>query len=181
MWTVRDIMHRHVVRIRPEATVRELVQLLAQEQISGVPVVDQAGEIAGVVSASDVLHLAAENIESPRGNLSGRERQADEEDEESASYFRAMDAPFRFEEPDPRAMGVPELAEYTVEDIMTPAAFTVDSDTSVTELARFLLDRRIHRALVVDDGRLEGIVTSFDVLRAVGDSAFRPSGTELLC
>ncbi|HSL72481.1 MAG TPA: CBS domain-containing protein, partial [Longimicrobiales bacterium] len=74
-----------------------------------------------------------------------------------------------------------ELAEYTVEDIMTPAAFTVDSDTSVSELARFLLDRRIHRALVVDDGRLEGIVTSFDVLRAVGDAAFRPSGTELLC
>jgi CBS domain-containing protein len=181
MWTVRDIMHRHVVRVRPEATIRELVALLAQEQISGVPVVDERGEIAGVVSATDVLQLAADNIETPVGGLAVRPRRRDDEDEESASFFRAMDSPFGFSEPDPRALGVPELAEYKVEDIMTPAAFSVDSDMTVSDLARFLLDRRIHRALVVDRGQLTGIVTSFDVLRAAADSSFTPSGTELLC
>ena len=170
MWTVRDIMHRHVVRIRPEATVRELVQLLAQEQISGVPVVDDRGEIAGVVSATDVLHLAAENVDIPVGNAPWDVVEKEEEDEESASYFRTVDAPFRFEEPEPRALGVPELAEYKVEDIMTPAAFTVDPDTTVPQLARFLLQGRIHRALVIEAGRLEGIVTTFDVLRAVAET-----------
>jgi CBS domain-containing protein len=50
---------------------------------------------------------------------------------------------------------------------MTPATFTVHASTSLVELARFLARGRIHRSLVVDGDRLVGIVTAFDVVRAV--------------
>jgi len=49
---------------------------------------------------------------------------------------------------------------------MTPAAFSVGPEDSVSLVAKFLLQGRIHRALVVEEGRLRGIVTTFDPLRA---------------
>ena len=178
MWKVRDIMRRDVVRIRPDASVRELILLLAQEQISGVPVVDQSGEIIGVVSTTDILQLAAQNIDAPTRKPWNHHGYLDEE---SATSVRQDEAPFQFEEPDPLALGVPELAEYRVEDIMTPAAFTVDLDTSVAQLSRFMLQGRIHRALVVERGRLEGIVTAYDVLRAAAEDTNEEPAGELLC
>lgn len=105
---VRDIMQSEVVTVGPDMNVRDLVQLLARHRISGVPVIDEAGAIAGVVSATDVVALAAYGKEPARG----------------AGVWDA-------------------------------------------EPARFLLRGRIHRALVIDDGTLVGIVSAFDVLNAV--------------
>ena len=59
-----------------------------------------------------------------------------------------------------------ELLNRKARDIMTPFAFSVPLHLPVPELSRTLLERGTHRALVVDEGRLCGIVTSFDVLRA---------------
>ena len=52
---------------------------------------------------------------------------------------------------------------------MTSAAFTVTPQEDVQQVARFLLHGRIHRALVVEGNRLQGIVTTFDLLRAMVD------------
>jgi CBS domain-containing protein len=131
MTTVRDIMHRRVARIHPDATLAELVRLLAAEEISGVPVVDADCVAVGVVSAKDIMRLFAEYIS----------REAGQRDEA-------------------------ELLNRKVRDIMTPFALSVPADLSVTELSKALLERGIHRALAMDQGRLCGIVTAFDVLRA---------------
>jgi CBS domain-containing protein len=55
-----------------------------------------------------------------------------------------------------------------VENIMTSANFHVEPGASLAELAEFLLKGRIHRALVMEDNTLLGIVTTVDVLRAIG-------------
>ena len=55
---------------------------------------------------------------------------------------------------------------FTVSDIMTPAAFTVKPRDTVQEVGAFLLQGRIHRALVVEDSQLKGIVTALDLLKA---------------
>jgi CBS domain-containing protein len=52
-----------------------------------------------------------------------------------------------------------------VEDIMTPAAYTVPHDTQVAEIARTMIAGRIHRLLVTRDHHVVGIVTSLDLLR----------------
>lgn len=171
MFRVRDVMQTEVVTARPDMPVRELVQLLAKERISGAPVVGSDGEIVGVVSTTDVMALAAYG-----SNAHVPDPWADEEgacDEESAWYFRSVDTPFDI---DPKQGSA---AEYIVEDIMTPAAFSVRADDSVRELARFLLRGRIHRALVVDEGRLVGIVTTYDVLQAVATMMDEPSAADV--
>ena len=55
---------------------------------------------------------------------------------------------------------------YTVSDIMTEAVFAVKPKDSVEDAGKFLLQGRIHRALVVEDEQLRGIVTAFDLLKA---------------
>ena len=159
MWTVREIMQDDVVTVEPQMSVRSLVQVLAKSRISGAPVVGRRGEILGVVSATDVMSLAA------YGSAAHVAETWDDEgadDEESPWYFRTVEPPLEFD-----VRGDQPGAEYLVEDIMTPAAFSVSPDDTIAQLARFLLRGRIHRALVVDEAKLVGIVTTFDILNSV--------------
>lgn len=123
--TVRDAMRTEVVSATPETTVEELIELLREEEISGVPVVDRDGSVVGVVSETDVLRLA-------------------------------LDAT--------RPEGVGGTA---VRDLMTPARYSVSPDAPLEEAARLMADVGINRALVFEEGRLAGIVTSTDVLRGL--------------
>jgi CBS domain-containing protein len=172
MRTVRDIMQSDVIAVREGTTVRELVQLLDEEGISGVPVLDAGGRIRGVVSRSDVVRLAAREPEVPVAEAFweevGRDREMDEDDPDA--YFLAPESGVMLV-PGAGAFEGLALEETTVDEIMTPVAFTVDPEMVIWELARFLVQGRIHRALVVEEGRLVGIVTAFDVLRVVAGDA----------
>mgnify|MGYP000751098131 CR=1 FL=1 len=61
------------------------------------------------------------------------------------------------------------MDELTVSDIMTPVTFSFPASATVRELADFLVRGKIHRAIVVEDGRLQGIITSMDILRALSE------------
>jgi CBS domain-containing protein len=169
---VEEIMQRQVVTVTPDTSVRSLLKRLASAQISGVPVVTADGEIVGVVSTTDVIRLGADEAEVPGGELTWEPLAipSEEYDEESsAAFFMQSDGwSFPTEE---QALAVPERVfdGFTVSDIMTPAVFTVKPRDTVEDVAKFLLRGRIHRALVVEDGQLLGIVTSFDLLRAFVD------------
>ncbi len=171
--TVRDIMNTDVVTVAPDTDVRDLVQLLAQHRISGVPVVGPGGELEGVVSATDVVALAAYGGDAARGP-GNWDNEEGARDEESASYWRSTDAPLEFV-----MAAATNVPEYLVSDIMTAAVFSVPSTATLPELARFLLRGRIHRALVVDDGDLVGIVSAFDVLNAVAQMSELEQGALL--
>jgi CBS domain-containing protein len=171
--TVRDVMHAEVVSVAPDDTVRDLVNVLAGAGISGVPVLERDGRIAGVVSATDVVRLAARAAEVPAGHPSWDQSMLPEEadDDAVAAYFMAAGVPVAFTD---SALGIADderYEAYSVRDVMTPVAFSVSPDDSLADLARFLLRGRIHRALVVEDGVLLGIVTPFDILRALFDEA----------
>lgn len=58
---VAELMHTGVQTVAPEALVAEVVQAMADSHISGLPVVDSAGHVLGVVSATDVLQATAEH------------------------------------------------------------------------------------------------------------------------
>lgn len=166
--TARDVMQLRVVSIGPDATVRELVQLLADEGISGVPVLHPTGRILGVVSATDVMSLAAHETEIPSGQLSWEPvllpEEADQED--GASYFLLPESRVRFTSPLPDAAAEAAFDHVRVREIMTPVAFTVRPSDRLEDVVRLFVRGRIHRVLVVDDGMLLGIITPFDVLRA---------------
>jgi CBS domain-containing protein len=175
MITVRSIMRTDVVTIRPEASVRQLARLLADEEISGVPVVDGNCDLVGVVSSTDVVRLAAEEADVHLASFSLRpdsaipDPEADEAPEpDPYGFFLPEDSPLGTEGL-LSGLDESELDARTVADIMTPATFTVEAEATARELAEFLVRGRIHRAVVVENGCLRGIVTSGDILRAVAD------------
>lgn len=168
---VRDLMQTNVVTVGPDATIRELTRLLSDHQISGAPVVDAGGRVLGVVSATDVLRFVADEVDATVATFpTAPSRQEDAEDDDDEpdllDYFALVEG----------AVVAPEgvdwitadaFEEGTVKEIMTPVHFSVRSDASVEELADLLFRGRIHRALVIDDDELEGIVTTFDILKAL--------------
>lgn len=175
--TVGDIMQTEVTTVSPGTSVRELTRVLADQGISGVPVVSRGGRVVGVVSSTDVVRFTAEaeDLEVPvpvwprRDASWGRTPTDDEEAPEGyPDYFLPEEVPDTFtgwgEE-----LGNAAFDEFTVSDIMTPVPFSVAANASVKELAEFLLRGRIHRAVVTEDDHLVGIVTTMDVLRALSE------------
>lgn len=177
MLTVKDIMQADVVTVTTDTSARHLARLLADEEISGVPVLDSSGSLVGVVSSTDLVRLAAEEsgvqllpagvgadpIRDPEADQEGPEAEAD-----PYGFFLPEDSPFNGQRV-LNEMPESEFDTYAVADIMTPISFSVRPDTTVAELCQFLVRGRIHRAIVAEGEELVGIVTSADVLRAVAD------------
>lgn len=169
---VRDVMRADVVTVTPDTPVLELLRILVANQISGLPVVSEEGEILGVVSTTDVIRLGSREAEVVNGDLTWEPLALppEEVDEDNAADFFMVSAEFAFPtEHQTRSMATGIFDGYAVGDIMTPAVFTVEPSQRVSEVAKFLLKGRIHRALVVEDEHLKGIVTAFDLLKAFLD------------
>ncbi|MGD2121447.1 MAG: CBS domain-containing protein [Gemmatimonadota bacterium] len=165
---VEDVMQREVVTVTPATPVRTLLKLLVREHISGLPVVTGEGEIVGVVSTTDVVRLGAGETELNAADLVWEPLILPNEEfsEESSAPFFMESRDWRYPtENQTEALPEGVFDGYTVADIMTDAVFTVKPRDTVEDAGKFLLKGRIHRALVVEDDQLKGIVTAFDLLR----------------
>lgn len=176
MLSVKDIMRTDVVTIRSDDSARTLARILSDAEISGVPVIDSRDRVVGVVSATDLVRLAAEEADVNLSAVAIRPdigRAGGDDDDPPVESD-----PYGFFLPEERPYPVTEFLEQfpetsfdtvTVGDLMTPVSFSVRPDLSIPELCDFLVRGRIHRALVVEDDALLGIVTSHDVLRGIAD------------
>jgi CBS domain-containing protein len=176
--TMSDIMSRDVIAVEPENTLREVIELLITRGITGAPVIS-AGHVMGVISRADIVDFLASTppVPSLRPQLAEwGEIESDREetpDEESCDYFRGFwqdssaDLVERFDEPDGPEWDL--LAEYTASSVMTRALETLSSDASLTEAAGRLIERGIHRILIVDNGELCGIVSATDLIRVMAN------------
>ena len=143
MMKVRDVMTHSVLSVRREAPLKEVALVLVDHRISGVPVVDVDGAVLGVVSEADLLM---------------KERGAD------AVRHRPL-ARFLGESRESRSQ-LAKLAAVTAGEAMTAPAVTIESGRRISEAAALMIARRVNRLPVVDDGRLVGIVTRADLVRA---------------
>jgi CBS-domain-containing membrane protein len=144
--TAADLMSAAVVTLAPDLALREAARLLAQQEISGAPVVDEAGRCVGMLAATDFIHWAE------RGGC--------------AATPRCTMPPG--DGYDWRVMDLEMLPTEKVRAYMTADPVTVESSMGIRELARLMFDGHIHRVGVVDEqNRLVGIVSSTDVLAAV--------------
>ncbi len=144
----RDIMTPEPISVSTGTTVRELARILIENQISGVPVVDPQDRVVGVVSKTDLLQRCLDGpVDDPDG-----------------SFFVAL-----AEGTDDRSSF--ELQELgNVEEFMSAGPVTVLPTDSVNEVARRMVEDRIHRVIVTDEEQhLLGIVTSLDLLLVFPD------------
>lgn len=172
MLRLKDIMETEVLAVTPELTLRELVEVLSDEGVSGAPVVAN-GKVVGIVSTTDILELEGDRPAAPmRRPTAGLEGPG----ETSRSDLTLSPAEFFSDGWESSALewmrsgGGREwdiLDEYTVSDVMTRDVLSRPSRTSVKEAAALMLESDVHRLLVIDEGELKGIVTTTDIVRAV--------------
>jgi CBS-domain-containing membrane protein len=147
MIKVKDIMTREVKSVSPETEITQAAKLLLSERINGVPVVNRAGELVGILCQSDLI-AQQKSIPIP-------------------SLFTLLDGyiPLSFLNRIDRE--VEKIAATKVDNAMTPDPVTVNSDTGIEKVAALMVEKNYHTLPVVDDGKLVGIVGKEDVLRTL--------------
>lgn len=140
----RDLMTPDVVTVAPNTPVMGVARLLAERHISAVPVTDADRKVLGVVSEGDLLSQVA-----------GRQH-------DTPGFFKSLFA-------DPARMAEQYVKSHgrTARDIMTTQLVSVTEDTPVGDVAEMLEKSNIRRVMVTRDGRLVGIVSRADLLRAL--------------
>ncbi|MET8942772.1 CBS domain-containing protein [Streptomyces sp. NPDC004542] len=136
--TVEELMTRNVVRARRETPFKELVRLLADNDVTALPVVDDLGRPVGVVSEADLLRKSAGRTD-PSGRVPAPDLEAWERAKAEGSR---------------------------AEELMSAPAVCARPDWNVVEAARLMEARHVKRLPVVDEAdRLLGIVSRADLLR----------------
>jgi len=146
---VRDVMTTPVLSTHPGTPLREAALVLAREGVSGLPVVDDSGAVVGVLSEADIV--AKEGRPHRRDGVLG----------------------WLLEPADPWLEE--RLGATAVGDAMSAPALTIGPDRTVTEAATVMTEEGVNRLPVIEDGRLVGLVTRADLVRAFvrGDDEIR--------
>lgn len=126
---VAELMQAPVVAVDADSSVADAVVTLADAHISGLPVLDGAKQLVGVLTTTDVLEAAAECATA---------------DERERLFERT-----------------------TVRDVMTPRPLTINPEADIAEASRQMLYLEVHRLFVEDGGRLAGVISQSDIVRAV--------------
>lgn len=185
MLRVSDLMTAEVLTLDPDMSLRQAVERLEEGDVTGAPVV-ASGRVVGVVSQTDVLDFhastpgvpTAETREGVPEDWGGAEIMGEEDAEEAPStYFARLwsdsqaSLTERFEDPDTPEWDI--LEEHTVAEVMTRRVVAVRPSASVEEAARTMLAHDVHRILVMEGDRLQGILSSTDLMRAVAEGRLR--------
>ena len=147
MLKVKDIMTREVKTVSPETEIIQAAKLLLSERINGVPVVDQAGELVGILCQSDLI-AQQKSIPIP-------------------SLFTLLDGYIPLTLLNRLDKEVEKIVATKVKNAMTPNPMTVDSNTDIEKVAALMVGKNYHTLPVVDAGQLVGIVGKEDVLRTL--------------
>ncbi|HET7632825.1 MAG TPA: CBS domain-containing protein [Gemmatimonadaceae bacterium] len=171
MLKVRDIMTPDPVTLDLNMTLRQAAERLAESQISGAPVV-RGSAVLGVLSLTDIVDFMVHAPEMPGDDshpVLASDANADQveafygeagEDEDTyvATWINAV-APQQWD----------VLSAHNVAEAMTHVVFSVHPDAPVESAAGDMRRAAIHRLLVLDGGRLVGIVSALDVARTVAE------------
>ncbi len=148
-----QIMTKDVISVQLDTTLEEVVKILAEKKISGLPVVDNENKLVGVITETDIvehansLHviplIASSSWISPHTEIS-----------QIATYKRGFEL----------------LSNTKVEGVMSKKVFTAKANTSGLEIATLMKKKRVNHIPIVDDeGKLIGIVARSDIVNYLAE------------
>jgi CBS domain-containing protein len=143
----KDIMSTQVITIRKDTTIEEIAHLLADNNISGVPVVEENGKVIGMVTQKDLLYKDVE----PRFPAMV----------EILGGIIFLNGVRHYNEE------LRKMVATKAEDIMTRHVHTVHPDEKVERIAQLMVEEDINRVPVVEEGKLAGIISRADVIRYI--------------
>jgi CBS domain-containing protein len=145
-----DVMVRDVVTVRPDTDVADAIKLLAEHDVSALPVVEAAGNLVGVLSEADLIHRAEIGTEKHR-----------------PWWLEAMTGASTLAEEFAKSHGK------KVGEVMTDGVISVSEETPLSEIAALFERKRIKRVPVVKDGKLVGIVSRSNLIQALASAVGR--------
>jgi CBS domain-containing protein len=145
-----DIMTAEVVTVTPTTSVQEVAKLLSERGISGVPVVDGDNQVVGIISEGDLLHRAETGTQRVR--------------EQRRSWWLETLA-------SNSARDYVKAHARTAQDVMTRDVVSVFETTPLADVATLLETKRIKRVPVLRAGKLVGIVSRANLVRALAAAA----------
>jgi CBS domain-containing protein len=149
-----DVMVRDVITIGPDDSIADAAKLIADNDVSALPVVDDDGHLVGIIS---------------EGDLMSREE-----------IGAAVHHPWWIEAVTPAATLAAEFAKShgkRVEEVMSEHVITATEDAPLAEIAAILERNRIKRVPIVRDGELVGIVSRSNLVQALASNGGAASGS----
>ncbi len=156
---VRDIMTTDVVSVTPDTPVNQVAKVMGARDISGVPVVDEAGAVVGIVTELDLI-VRNTRLDMPH-------------------FFQILDlGAIPLELPSQYQQRLRHMLGTRAEDVMSREVVTIGPDDSVEELAKLMVKRRVNPVPVVEGGRLLGIVSRADLIDMMAAEMSAPPAGE---
>ncbi|GAU08947.1 CBS domain-containing protein [Desulfoplanes formicivorans] len=147
MLTAKDIMTPQPLTVTPETDIAQAAAMLLQNDINGLPVIDQDGHLVGILCQSDLVSLQ-KKFPLP-------------------SVFTFLDGFLPLSSMSTMEKEIQKIFASTVADAMTPSPVTVKVETPVDEIAGLMVDRKFHSLPVMDGDKLVGMVGMKDILKTV--------------
>ena len=150
---VKGFMTTDVITAFPNETVKEVVKKLADNDISGLPIIDEDNNVLGMVSEKDILRaLKTESrtlsLVFPSSHALGMTF------EESFNYRELKEA-------------MEELQNSKIEKVINRDVISVDENMTITEIASIMIHNNVNRIPVVKKGKLVGIISRGDIINAL--------------
>ena len=137
----KDVMKTEFISVLPETPVKEVARLMIDNSISAVPVVNKYNEIVGVVSENDLISKIVKPHEP--GLMTYLFHAALATSDEVLNYRKAMT----------------RWNAQTAEDAMTAPAICVSPDDTIETVGHVMLDDKVKRVFVAEDGHLLGVIS----------------------
>ncbi|MDE1977545.1 MAG: CBS domain-containing protein [Elusimicrobia bacterium] len=137
--TAGDVMSSDVVTINETEDVWSAIKTLIAHDITGAPVIGAGGQLVGVISQTDLVRY----LETKAAKL--------------ADFYSDSEPDVRLPTNGGRAL---------VRDLMTRRVIKADESEPLDKISRIMLVQKVHRVIITRAGRLAGIVTTMDILRA---------------
>ena len=149
--SVAEVMTREPITVKAETPLREAIKILAEKRISGLPVVDDAGHLIGIISETDLMWQQA-GVTPP-------------------AYFVIFDSIIYLKNPVEYERELHKALGQTVGEVMNEKPVTISPDKPLREAAKIMRDRKIHRLPVLDDSeQIVGILSLSDIIRDMAKS-----------
>jgi CBS domain-containing protein len=141
----RDVMTSGVVPVNSNSSLAQAVELMVKLKVSGLPVVDDRGQLVGMLTEGDLLRRAELGTERKRARW--------------LEFLRG-----------PGAIAADYVKTHArrVDEVMTEGAYSVAEPTPLADVVSLMNSRRIKRVPVVRDGAPVGIISRADLVRALG-------------
>lgn len=143
----RDIMNKNVITVLEDTMIEEVADILTKNKISGLPVVNKAGKLVGMVTEGDLLHKET----NPR----------------TPGYLNILGALIYIGGVDKYKEDLKKLAATRASEIMTTDVITVSGDAKVEQVAATMVNHNIKRLPVIENDALIGIISRADIIKTM--------------